>query len=548
MSDIYTNAAEIWKKYEIGKEIIDRNRLVPNADDAYENYIGNQWRGLEDGGEKQPVLNIIKPSVDYKAAILTQNEFQIDYSSEVYDPEMAEVEELLNIKAAEQWENLYMDSELVTLVTNSILSGGMYFYFTYEPGKKENGIESPGKIALEFVEQSSVIFGDQKENDIQKQPFIIIPMRRRVEDVRKEAIAKGMTPEQAEEIVADDDSNNQQGSQNRDDKGSVDKCTCLIKIQRKGKYISIIGTTKTIVYSPLEETELSDVTLAGFVWDKIKGTQYGKSMVTDIIPNQIWINKLMAFRLISAKMTAFPKLAYDADIIENGDEITNIGTAMKVRGGGLQDVKNSIGYLNPASMSGDAKTVFEELITKTKENLGASDVALGGIDPTQASGRAILAVKEMNETPSSGAMYRFKKMIEQIARIWFDMWVYYSPYGLQITKDVDGQKVVKTIPKEVLRSFKPKIKVTIQPRNELTKLAEQQKVDNLLERNLITLDEYAEILPDNEQMKPKLELIISKRAEIQQLQNTLQQTQQQSQQLMTENQQMKQMLGGMQNG
>lgn len=60
-----------------------------------------------------------------------------------------------------------------------------------------------GDIACEALDIDNVYFGDPNEEDVQKQPYILVAQRRSVRALRQEALRAGMPPELAERIVSD---------------------------------------------------------------------------------------------------------------------------------------------------------------------------------------------------------------------------------------------------------------------------------------------------------------------------------------------------------
>jgi hypothetical protein len=244
---------------------------------------------------------------------------------------------------------------------------------------------------------------------------------------------------------------------------------------------------------------------------------------------------MAAYRFLSAKMNAFAKPVVDVDVVSNGMEaVTSFGTAIEVHGMGVSNVKQAVGYLQPADMSMDAKSVQEELITHTKDNAGASDVARGQTDMDTYS--AILAIREMSEAPiNSKQTSASKKFMEDIARIWYDMWANAYPDGLPVVQSgpLDAGEIPETgegprespkmveqqyvIKKEILDKLKPRVKVDISPSSPLNKLVEQQKADNLLSGDKISFDEYVDMLPDTEPIKAKLEKVIEARGQLAQI-------------------------------
>jgi hypothetical protein len=157
--------------------------------------------------------------------------------------------------------------------------------------------------------------------------------------------------------------------------------------------------------------------------------------------------------------------------------------------------------------------------TNTRVLEGAGDDATGHVDPTKASGRAILAVQQANQQPLSEQVENYKEFVEDIARIWFDMWKAYEVNGLSIVyeeKDSTGAvvEIPGEIPYERLQTLEPNIKVDITPHSPYDRYAQEQSLENLYMTDKITFEEYVEALPEGSVMpKTVLEQIIKKRKE-----------------------------------
>ena len=66
MTDIY----EIWQRFEKSKQYMQQKNILTKTEKNWLMYSGKHWEAVEDskGMEDLPMLNIIKPTVNYKAA------------------------------------------------------------------------------------------------------------------------------------------------------------------------------------------------------------------------------------------------------------------------------------------------------------------------------------------------------------------------------------------------------------------------------------------------------------------------------------------------
>jgi hypothetical protein len=266
-------------------------------------------------------------------------------------------------------------------------------------------------------------------------------------------------------------------------------------------------------------------------WETVKNSFHGVSDVTGMIPNQLYVNKIAAMIMLSTMYTAFPKMVYDSELVDNPDN--QIGVAIGVNTAGNTNIKNLIDYITPGSISGDAFNMFDKTITLTKDLMGANDGALGSIDPEKASARAILAVTEQSSTPLESIRRRFYNYIEDIALIWADMWRVHSQNGLNITyKDDEGNQQSGVIDNYTFNSLMLETRIDVGPSSRWNERALQETLDNLLMSKFIPFEWYIDLMPEGSGLpKEKLKELIDKQ-KIEQEQQAMmeQQAQQQSQQ------------------
>ena len=173
-------------------------------------------------------------------------------------------------------------------------------------------------------------------------------------------------------------------------------------------------------------------------------------------------------------------------------------------------------------MSVDVFKFMSDLISVTREIRNASDIATGGINPEDASGRAILAVQQASEQPLAKQTFGLKDAIEDLARIWLDMWTIYTPDGMTLEDEVIDEDTGETytqlvqIPESVLTNLKGSVTVDITPKSAYDKYAKEVSIENLLKagyfnaQRLSELKTYVQLLDDDSVMpKNKLEEAIS---------------------------------------
>ena len=155
---------------------------------------------------------------------------------------------------------------------------------------------------------------------------------------------------------------------------------------------------------------------------------------------------------------------------------------------------------------------IDEYISLTQTLEGAGDAALGQIDPTQASGEAIRAVKDQAAIPLNEQISAYKQLREDIAYMDYKMKVAYSPDGLEVRYEDNGETVSEVIPQEVLQSLDLAIRIDVSPIDPYSKLAQETALERLMTAGNITFEEYVNLLDTSSTVpKAKLEQVIKAR-------------------------------------
>lgn len=522
---------EIWKKYEKCKKYAEKKNIVQRTEKNWNFYIGDQWKGLDSGGETLPKFNFIKPTVQYKVSVVAQNAMTAVYSDMSMRDDLKAVYDSLNKFWQQCWEKAKMNDSAWKLLKNAAVQGDAYTYWS------DGDTLSPPQI----LPNTSVYLSDENIENIQEQRFIIVRERWDLAAVKKLAKENGVAAKDIALIEPDEEKENQIYNKTEVE----DKVTVLLYMEKDENGVVKTGrATETCVIEPLDMKirkngneeiigKLEVYPIIPYVWESVPNSARGIGEVEQLIPNQLELNKTLARRSMAVKMGAYPRLAYDANAIDNPEDLDKVGAAIAVNGGGAQSINQMIAYLNPANISSDALKLSDDLLQITKDLAGASDYALGNINPEQASGTAIIAVRDQAQVPLNEQTARYKQWVEDVSLLWMDLWIVFSENGISFEyEDEYGNVSPITITQDQLRQLKPMVRIDVSPDNQWTKLAEQQSLDSMLQLDKITLEEYAEMTPENSSVpKQKLLQIIGKRK-------------QQEQQMMMQQQQMMQMQGG----
>ncbi|MBR5559003.1 MAG: hypothetical protein IKU72_02005 [Oscillospiraceae bacterium] len=488
-------ANRIWQMYQMGLQHHRRHNLYDRSRRCHRFYEGDQWYaeggGLEE--ENLPVYNFIEPVVNYKVATVAMQNMEIHYS-DMGGRMGAAFCDALDDYAARCWERQKMSARLWEVVREACITGESYLYF-YD-----------ADLNHQMVDSTAVFLADEQEPDLQKQRYILMMERLPVETVRREALRYGMSSEDAQEIRPDSDTPWWSTEQNQKSSGEG-KCTSLLYLEKTEEGIQFCRATRNTVYQPMQTVPgLKLYPMVSFVWKRRYHSARGRGEVAPLIANQIEANKTLFRRLQAMKASAFPKPVYVEGMVENPEEVTAVGSPIRVREGSVQTVNEVFTYLSPTHISSDATLLQQELINQSRELASAGDAALGNINPENASGAAISAVREAQAVPLNEQIAVCRQMVEDIALVWLDMLTAYYPTGLTETEQ-------KRLPdRKMLKAMRMSVWVDVSPVDPYSRLAREQAVRSALQAGHITFEEYVKALDDRSSApRQKFEEILNRR-------------------------------------
>lgn len=504
----------IWNLYEKGLNYLRMYNVFADTDRNYRMYNGNQWEGAIIDGIEKAQYNFIETIINHLASTINQNYHALNFSSENFDKrefrKTAEKTcELLNKKASKVWENDQMDTKIRTITDDAIINDEGVVYVDYD-------VDTNSPID-EIVNKNDIQYGNEQSSDIQSQPYILISKRRPVIEIQEMARKNGVKEEEIENIMGDNSTQEQSGIDSKYEKD--DMCTVVTKMWKEKGTVWYAIATKCVDIKEPTNTKLHYYPVAHFIWKEKKGWSRGEGEVRNLIPNQLELNKTLARMLLTVKQCAYPQKVANMDKISNPEAVGQVGGLIKVKNGAsVEDVAKIFTIVQPASMSTDVSKVINDLITITRDLKNSGDLATGGVNPEEASGKAILAVQQASQQPLTKQSTALKKFIEDIGRIWLDMWTVYTPNGMKLEEEILDPKTGETytqlvdVPATVLENLKGSVKIDVTPKGPYDKYATELTLENFLKAGYFSpqrvgeLRKYAEALPDDSS-SPKLKLL-----------------------------------------
>ena len=502
----------IWGLYEKGRNYHRQTGIYTDTDRNYRMYNGNQWEGAKLGGAEPVQKNFIKPIVKYKVSVIHDNLYAINYSSLNFENrEFRKAAEryckLLNGYAARVWEQDKMDFKGRRITKDAAINDEGIIYVNFDEEKKVP--------VNEIVKKNDVYYGNENDDDIQAQPYILLRKRMPVTNAVDFALGLGMSEEKAELIIGDTDTFEESGEAAKIELDNM--VTVVYKMYKKDGTVRYSVATRWVDIVEDVDTGLSLYPIAHFNWEEKEGSARGEGEVRYLIPNQIEVNRTEFRRVITVKYQAFPQKVYDTSKISNPDALNTVGGVIKTNGQPVDDVQKIVCTIPPAQLSPDVVQLQEGLIQVTRDLAGAGDTATGQVDPESASGRAILAVQQASQAPMTEQKESYKNFLEDVARIWLEYLIVYSKDGINMEEEYTdpetGEESVQLVkvPQTAMKQLQATVKIDITPKSVYDRFAQEQTIENLLMNGFFSPQRLGELKAyvrslDDDSVAPKMKL------------------------------------------
>ena len=449
MSDYRNICSEIFAQHSDAENYkcgIGRKGLFEQIKQNRRFYKGDQWYGAKLGSDKPLVShNVIRRIGDYKTAIVGGEKIDVSFTpvgiasvsqkdavkyleteiignSKKNFGKLTDEEILLASKAISQYFNnclnrLHFEDVCISALKNAYITGTGVVYAYWDCSVKtglfaddKRTVPIMGDICAEVIDIENVDFSDPANGSVEEQEYIIISSRKPVGELIREAKRNGVSREEIEKIKPDN-------IYCDDEAFYSEKATVLTKFYKEYKSdgdctVKAIRVCRDAVIKPEWDTKLKIYPIAKFNWED-ENCAYGSSEITNIIPNQIAINRMLTATVWSVMLMGMPIMLVNGDIIT--EPITNNPGQIISFCGNSEDFERAIKYISPPVFLGNIDEITNKLIENTLNAAGATDAALGTIKAQNTS--AINAVKEMARLPLNSIKKRYISFTEDIANI-----------------------------------------------------------------------------------------------------------------------------------
>ena len=488
--------SKTWLQYEAGKDYKRRIGLYKTVRENERFYRGDQWYMVPHNNLPRPVFNVVKRIVDHLSCTIAPTKISIRYFDEKlpffkeFDGKTT-VTDVLTDNARYRWEHSKMDSKIYSLITDAAISGDGVLYCYWNPDADGDG-SYMGDIVTDVIDNVNVFVSDVNKNDIQSQEYVILSGRASVASLRREARENGVDEGSIKKIIADKTEDYEYGGDYASaelEGDDEEKATYLIKFWREDGVVCFEKSTRNCVINRAK-TPCTLYPVAYFNWQKTKNSFHGTGIATSMVANQKYINRAYAMVMKHMSDTAFSKVIYDKSKIPEWSN--EVGEAIGVVGG--TNVEDAVSVLDVGKLQEDYLEFLENVISNTKELSGATETALGNVNPQNTS--AILAVQEASKIPLKLVRVALYQCIEDLANIWADMMLaYFADDRAVPTIDKDGVHSACRYLGDMNREGKIKATVDVVDASTYNSAVSLSILDKLLEGGHITLEQYLERIP-----------------------------------------------------
>ena len=531
----------IFSEYEAGRTFkagLGRHGLYEQGKINERFYVGDQWYGARCGNDRPLVRhNVIKRIGDYKMAVITANPVTVNYTAEGIPDTLAGREQVRKERGAlalaqtegnpapalpaggeagvmmsaltdyfkTTAERVKFDDLKEQTLRNAYISGTGVLY-TYWDSRVRTGLYADesrqvpitGDLACEVLDIENVYFGDPNLYEIQDQPYILIVQRKSVRDLRREARRNGRPARDIEAIRPDRDTAFMAGDRAEEEPADSRKATVITKFWKEwdkegtSARIKAAVAVRGALIRGEWDTGLHRYPFAAFRWERRRNCAYGESEITYLIPNQIAINRMITASVWAVMTLGMPLTLVNKEMIPDARITNDPGQIIEVDSVGMGSLHEALGYVNPPNFAPAFDNNIASLIANTLTQSGANDAALGDVRPDNMS--AIVAVREAATMPMQTVQNRFYSFVEDVARVWADMWA--AMYGKRPLK-IEDENGVWYMPfdGEKLRDLLIAVRIDVGASTMWSEIQSVKTLDNLFERQIITPLQYLERLP-----------------------------------------------------
>ena len=495
-------AALIWERYEDGIEYqnsIGLRRLIPEYIRFYE---GKQWPEATRNTKNlpRPVINIVKMICRNKKSAILSTPVRILYKSRDRRVDT----DTLNAFSDTVLKELDQDAIDKNAIDDATRKGSYFYHYYWDANDDISSPMSEGTLRCELIDPLNIFFENPCQLDEQKQRWIIISTREKVEDVIKNA-EEGVDKTEIVPDEAEGSTDNKRGM-----------CTVLTMYYKKNGEVFCVRSVKntvikgefslspdkSLVYEALGVTKKPErskkiATLYPIVcgyYEKRDRCIYGLSEVEGLIPNQKAINFNIAMSLLNAQEVAWGKYIALPGALK-GQTITNapgqVLTDYTGTGNGIKKLQESYMQSYPVDL---VKTITD----LTRSVTGTSEFMTGELSGAGLSGTAIARLQSQALLPIEDLRATFMSVKRKQGRVLAQFYkLYFSERVFTFVPENKDEAVTKRFTPSAYDGKELEVVVETVLGANASVAGDISVLDTLLKNGKISLKAYVNAYPDS---------------------------------------------------
>lgn len=419
--------------------------------------------------------------------------------------------ELLNNMTEDVMEQNDIENVLEHFCRSAALLGNGILHVYWDNTISETGIGAYiGEVKVMEIDIADFYVGDPKEQDIQKQPYIMITERRPLEQVKEDYRIY------ADEVVSTLQAEAPQDKRKHYDYEHIE--------QEETDYVDVIHYWEKRVEREEKEHQGQPVTVhnicvdyyvvcqekiirkhedfypnkkypfVNFAWIPRRKNFYAKPESADLINNQKELNRLQGIALLGAYKTGLPNIVYKEHFVNREDIPVGPG------GNVIKDETPpgqgwSVDYLQPPTVASYIPLLRDAITSGMREVSGVHEAWSGQAPSAHLNASAIMALQEAAGVRIRGIQRRFFSAVRDMGELILGfMKQYYTEKRLfrVFVRNIEG---LAWFDKTRYDNLQFDVKVSKASASPYAKTVIASTLDNMLERGVIDGDLYMRMLP-----------------------------------------------------
>jgi hypothetical protein len=229
---------------------------------------------------------------------------------------------MLNRYAHNIWEKDEMDFKGRRITKDAAINDEGIIYINFDQEKMQP--------VNEIVKKNDIYYGNENDDDIQSQPYILIRKRMPVVNAIELAESLGMSEDKKDFIIGDNDTFEESGEASKQEVDNM--VTVVYKMFKEKGTVHYSVATRWVDIVEDVDLGISLYPIAHFNWEEKEGSARGEGEVRYLIPNQIEVNRTEVRRVLTVKYQAYPQKVADVSKIANPSALNTVGGTIKTNG------------------------------------------------------------------------------------------------------------------------------------------------------------------------------------------------------------------------